>query len=583
MASKALDDRCRKRVCVLCFKKGNRPISESELNFIQSNIIERYDVTNLNFPCVLCDACHILISKTSSNEVNEWIHRVKCCLLSAEEFIKISKDVETPWCCPKCAAETLPFNCTSDNEIFIENLRLTKNVSEDLNIIPQNQFKEFLDECNNISKEILENVDNKDLQDFPNPVNSKYHDIHQFNQIKPDPISSLGLIRTNLASIGKHFDDLNLVLSLLKFDFHIIGISEHKIQKKNDDNSLSNINLEGYHPFVFDPTETSHGGTGFYVKDSLVYVKRDDLKFNSPSNYESTFIEVILPDRKNMILGCIYRHPTSTISIQQFINESIEPLLDKISGENKFCSLMGDFNIDLLKTDTNDKVNAFYNNVTSHFFAPYILQPTRPKSKTLIDNILINSVEYPSHSGNLTVQISDHIFQFVILEGFFKELVPRKINIFERNYQNFNEREFNGALTNMDWDQILSIEGYDPNISMNNLHQHINYLLDEFAPYKKLSKKEYKLKSKPWINRNILNEMKKRDKLLHKYCKAKDKDSFCAQAIYEDFKFIRNSLTKMKRDSKIDYYRKYFEANKNKASSIWKGTFIIHLKKILNY
>ena len=27
----------------------------------------------------------------------------------------------------------------------------------------------------------------------------------------------------------------------------------------------------------------------------------------------------------------------------------------------------------------------------------------------------------------------------------------------------------------------------------------------------------------------------------------------------------------MKRESKIDYYRKYFEVNKNKASSIWKG------------
>ena len=61
--------------------------------------------------------------------------------------------------------------------------------------------------------------------------------------------------------------------------------------------------------------------------------------------------------------------------------------------------------------------------------------------------------------------------------------------------------------------------------------------------------------------------MKKRDKLLHKYCKAKDKDSFCAQAIYEDLKFIRNSLTKMKR-----------EANKNKASSIWKGIrSIVHI------
>ena len=94
--------------------------------------------------------------------------------------------------------------------------------------------------------------------------------------------------------------------------------------------------------------------------------------------------------------------------------------MEKVSVENKFCSL-GDFNIDLLKADTNDNVNAFYNNMTSHFFAPYILQPTRPESKTLIDNILINTVECLSHSGNLAIQISDHLLQFVILEG----LVPK--------------------------------------------------------------------------------------------------------------------------------------------------------------
>ena len=76
---------------------------------------------------------------------------------------------------------------------------------------------------------------------------------------------------------------------------------------------------------------------------------------------------------------------------------------------------MGDFNID-----------AFYNSVTSHFFVPYIFQPTRPKSKTPIDSIFINSVEYPSYSGNLTIHISDHLLQFVTLEGFFKELVPQK-------------------------------------------------------------------------------------------------------------------------------------------------------------
>ena len=92
---------------------------------------------------------------------------------------------------------------------------------------------------------------------------------------------------------------------------------------------------------------------------------------------------------------------------------------------------MGDFNIDLLKNAFNEDVNTFYNSLSSHFFAPYIQQPTRPTSKSLIDNILVNSVEFPSHSGNLTIQLSDHLFQFVIGSFFFKETVTRKLNIYD--------------------------------------------------------------------------------------------------------------------------------------------------------
>ena len=61
----------------------------------------------------------------------------------------------------------------------------------------------------------------------------------------------------------------------------------------------------------------------------------------------------------------------------------------------------------------------------------------------------------------------------------------------------------------MNWDGILSLDENDPNISMNNFHQHINILLYEFASYKKLSKREFKLKSKSWINSEILSKMKK--------------------------------------------------------------------------
>ena len=74
---------------------------------------------------------------------------------------------------------------------------------------------------------------------------------------------------------------------------------------------------------------------------------------------------------------------------------------------------MGDFNVDLLKSSTNNDANFFYNELSSHFFTPYILQPTRLRSKTLIDNIFFNSLDYKSYSGNLLIELSDHLIQFL--------------------------------------------------------------------------------------------------------------------------------------------------------------------------
>ena len=136
------------------------------------------------------------------------------------------------------------------------------------------------------------------------------------------------------------------------------------------------------------------------------------------------------------------------------------------------------------------------------------------------------------------------------------------------------------SLTN--WDEILLINENDPNMVLNNFHQHINYLLDEFAPYKKLSKKDLKLKSKPWINNLILNQMNIRDNLLHKYSKMKNKDNVTAIIIYDDYKKIRNKITKLKRDSKVDYYQRFIDENKKKSPAIWTGIrSIVNLKNTL--
>lgn len=92
-------------------------------------------------------------------------------------------------------------------------------------------------------------------------------------------------------------------------------------------------------------------------------------------SYESIFVEISLPTQKNIICGCIYRHPSS--SIADFNENVISPTLLRLSNENKICVLMGDFSINLLHCDNNASISEFYNILCSYYFAPYILQPTR--------------------------------------------------------------------------------------------------------------------------------------------------------------------------------------------------------------
>ena len=97
---------------------------------------------------------------------------------------------------------------------------------------------------------------------------------------------------------------------------------------------------------------------------------------------------------------------------------------------------------------------------------------------------------------------------------------------------------------------------------MNNFYTNLTFLLDEFAPYKKVFNKEYRLDFKPWISTEILNLMKQRDKLLK---------NFSQETLHTAYKQLRNLVTQKKRLSKSLYYTPYFEKNREKSSAIWKG------------
>ena len=288
-------------------------------------------------------------------------NRNNCSCLTNFEFKLHCDDDSKYWECDNCCSEsilTLPFSHLEENNWFNFNEIHTKQSCDNFNIITADA-NDFVLQCDSIHNLINSEIDDEDI--LSTHVNSKYYDIDQINSLKTDLSSSFGMFHVNIASLNLHIDDLKQILSLLNYKFDIIGISEHKILK--DTLPSNNILIPGYNEFIFEPKETTHGGTGFYIKDNINYIIRKDLQINSPGDFESIFIEIQIPNKKNLIVGCVYRHPSSKISIHNFTNLHLDPVLQKISAENKQCVLMGDFNVDLLKIDSHND-----SNLSSHFF-----------------------------------------------------------------------------------------------------------------------------------------------------------------------------------------------------------------------
>ena len=75
------------------------------------------------------------------------------------------------------------------------------------------------------------------------------------------------------------------------------------------------------------------------------------------------------------------------MNINEFNDDYLNELLDKLSKENKIIFLLGDFNINFLNYDIHPPINEFLDSLSSHYFLPHILEPSRvtTNSKTLKD------------------------------------------------------------------------------------------------------------------------------------------------------------------------------------------------------
>ena len=313
-------------------------------------------------------------------------------------------------------------------------------------------------------------------------------------------------------------------------------------------------NIPGYKLECVNRVGREKGGVCMYISEKVRYKLRKDLCCAN-SNYESCFIEIENKNKKNAIIGVIYRAHTS---IDNFVND-IDPVVQKINAEKKLFYIMGDFNIDLLKVDSNRAIHDYLELIYSYSLMPTIYKPNRitKTTATIIDNILTNNTENIIKSSIIVTDITDHMPTILLSDLDISETKPNiKKPIYKRVHSDDNIINFKKKLLKVKWHEIL--DNIDVNSDYNTFVETFNKLYDECFPLKKCSENRRKDPLSPWITKGLLTSINKKNKLYKQYINSPTNDRL------QKFKTYKNKLYALIRKSK----RKYFFNKFDKAKTI---------------
>ena len=379
---------------------------------------------------------------------------------------------------------------------------------------------------------------------------SDYYDIPKFNTIFSNNSKDLSLIHINIRSLFHKIDHLQALFDQLIVNFDVICFTESWL----NDSNKNLVNMSGYLGFHSLRINRMGGGISMYVRDKFK-IKIIHNCTVSNFNLETLFLSLII-DSQHFTIATVYKPPQVDFPI--FI-EAWNFLINTLtSNQSRDLIICGDFNIDLF----SNLSEPFQDAIFSQSFIPIINKPTRitDTSATLIDNILINN---PSNftSGILLYDISDHLPIFIIR----KHILMNNSNpntFVKLNFREINLRtidcmcaELQSRLSELDFNTN------DVNISLNSLENLIFELYYRFCPIKTktISIKQY---SKPWITREILHNVKKRQAYFILFKQNKVDRNF-----YFNY---RNFVTNLIRISKKQYFEYKFHQFKNNSRKMWE-------------
>ena len=359
---------------------------------------------------------------------------------------------------------------------------------------------------------------------------------------------ALILLHVNIRSLQKNFDLLCELITLLNFTPQIICITETRIK----DQPLINVAIPNY-SFVHANSTSTAGGVAVYLHCSLKYILYHQ-QF-CLSNSECKWIKVCSPFSK-FILEVVYRHPCG-VSVDKFIDD-FDKFLDVFTTEGKLYYILGDFNINTALNQTSAVSKKFLSTLINNGAIPLITKATRVSdhSSTIIDHIITNDIKNNNQPGVIeSCYLSDHYPIFCKIGKPTPAPSSKKCkhpaNYF-RDKSKFNPEvynlDLNLALSNL-FEKTPEINSQTFDTVFNKFVKTIKDIIDTHASLKSYSRRQKRLKRKPWITKDILVYIRKKNSMFKPYFI----NGNAAQKHL--FKTYTNKLTKTKALSKSLFYK----------------------------
>lgn len=324
--------------------------------------------------------------------------------------------------------------------------------------------------------------------------------------------------------------------------------------------------IEGYHPPV---NNLDQDGRGICIYVSQLYGVEDfSLDIVNVNDFkESVWVNVKIGKKKSVVIGCVYRSPSSDSAN----NRKLESLLRAISDKNfKHLVIVGDFNYPNVNWDTctstdreGSECDQFLESLKDCFLVQHVEEPTRYRGTqrpSLLDLVLtaeenvIRDMRILAPLGN-----SDHctiVFDYICQQ----ELSSSKTRKFK--YDKGNYADMRASMANIDWKQELSTK--DTQESWDRVNVIITEAMNEHIPTH--TGGHAKKKRQIYMDRSAMKQVKAKQRAWQKYTETQDLHD------YELYCKTRNKLRSYTRNLRKTFEESLAYEAKLNPKAFWRYT-----------